>query len=1558
MTATFDPLATSELIINGYRRYLRSLLPVRDARIAAALDQEISRSALTKGPLLESAPPYAHGATLADLVAAGVLNPAFARLASDALPMDRPLYLHQEQAIRKIAAGRNVIVASGTGSGKTESFLLPILDALSAEQARGTLGPGVRALLLYPMNALANDQIKRLRQMLSCAPHITFGRYVGDTPHTAREAAEKFAALNPGEPRLSNELLSRAEMREAPPHILLTNYAMLEYLLLRPADIDLFEGAHGGHWSFIAVDEAHVYDGAKAAELAMLLRRLRDRVAEGRPLRCIATSATVGDEPRSVTDFARALFDADFDWVPDDESRQDLIRATRRTMPEGPFWGPLDPAAYFSIARSDDPAAELLSLAEAHGAAINGDAAVTFAHERRIADLRALLATSPRPFAELADDLFTPDIDQGKALAALVTAGARLRDSTGSPVLSARYHLFARASEGAYTCLSKAGPHVSLARRETCGTCSAAMFEFAACKRCGALYLSGSVRHTPEGLIFGPRQRPTERRTWLLAGDTPVVIDEDDETLEETGRSLDADVAVLCAVCGALHTAGTTNCTGVACGGTLLWPVRRLSTARDTVSGCLACGARGAAMVRQFETGGDAAAAVIATALYQALPPANSDVQADQPGQGRKLLLFSDSRQAAAFFAPYLETSYQTIQHRRLILGALSSAAADEAAHVDDVAYYLVRAADTAHVFERRLGRQERQRRTALWLMMEMVATDDRQSLEGRGLVRVVLGREPGWRLPASLAALGLSDQESWDLFGELARSLRQQGAITMPEGVDPRDEHFDPRRGPIYVRAESSEPKRKVLSWLPTRGTNRRLDYVTRVLKAADSSADPRDVLHGCWRFLESIRDGWLATTHDGRLGVVRQVDHTWLRLSPVGPADVMYRCQQCRRLASVSVRDICTTMGCAGPLEKYPVPAAEDDDDHYRYLYRSLNPVPLSASEHTGQLTSVEAADIQQRFIRGEINALSCSTTFELGVDVGELQSVVLRNMPPTTANYIQRAGRAGRRTDSAALIVTYAQRRSHDLSRYQDPAAMVAGEVRAPYVPLGNERIDRRHAHSVALAAFFRHYKRLTGEEWRYAGEFFLPGPGNTAPPSLRVQGFLDPVPDDVRRSLSRVLPESVQTEIGLDTGAWVEELADLLEQIQLELTTDVDAFEERRMQAVNDRKGFLVDRYEKTINTLTKRNLLNFLANRNVLPKYGFPTDTVELRTQYADTQIGGKLDLSRDLSSAIYEFAPGAELVAGGLQWTSGGVYRLPDRELIGKYYAVCPTCGGYRESDEALDPICPSCDVQQTGTPRRYCVPEFGFVAQRDTKRPGMSPPRRSWNGTTYVMSLATEIEEATWQLANGGTATTRAGSRGQLIAISEGPNRGGYLICDWCGWGTPVRPKVPGKHPHLLRDRECTGPLQLRALAHRYETDIVAISFDALAAPFAVKDHWRSTLYALLEGVSERLQISRDDIDGTLYPTPGGRTSLVIFDAVPGGAGSAIRIARSFGEVLEAALTRVTRCDCGEETSCYGCLRGYRNQPFHDELRRGAAVDFLHPLVPARHHPAGMLEA
>src|SRR6266567_4042807 len=716
MSRSFDPLVTSELITSSYRRYLRSLLPVRDPLLAAALDAEISQgSLLAKGPLLEATPPYQHGATLSALVDEGILCRAFATLNSSSLPFGRPLYVHQEQAIRKITAGRNVVVASGTGSGKTESFLLPILDSLTAEHASNGLGPGVRALLLYPMNALANDQIKRLRQVLAATPHISFGRYVGDTPEGVRDADEKFSLLNPGEPRLPNELLSRTEMRVTPPHVLLTNYAMLEYLLLRPADIDLFEGTYGGHWQFVVLDEAHVYDGAKAAEVAMLLRRLRDRVALGRSLRFIATSATVGDKPSAVTEFAHRLFDAPFEWLPGDSEHQDLVTASRVNLPEGPFWGPLDPADYAQIAASEDPASELYRRAKPCTDVTGVDAATILAHERRMAELRRLLAGAPRMVGDLAATLFDAGADSRRSLDALVTAGSRIAYPDGSPVLSARYHLFVRATEGAYTCLSKTGPHVSLGRRETCDTCSSAAFEFGTCKRCGALYLCGSARQDDNGLVFGPQQQPSDRRLWLLLTSGPVVTDEDDDVLDETPRALDSTDAMLCPHCGGLHPASSRACTRRSCGQAPLLSVRRLNTSQDTVQGCLACGARGAATVRLFESGGDAAVSVLATALYQALPPSGDIEQADQPGEGRKLLMFSDSRQAAAFFAPYLETTYEAIQHRRLILDGLERATHDdEAAHVSDLAYHVAKVADGAHVFPRRMSSQERQRKAAL----------------------------------------------------------------------------------------------------------------------------------------------------------------------------------------------------------------------------------------------------------------------------------------------------------------------------------------------------------------------------------------------------------------------------------------------------------------------------------------------------------------------------------------------------------------------------------------------------------------------------------------------------------------------------------------------------------------------------------------------------------------------------------------------------------------------------------------------------------------------------
>jgi ATP-dependent helicase YprA (DUF1998 family) len=1511
VTETFDPLVTSDLITTGYRRYLRSLLPVRDPAIAQALDQAIGQSRLlTNGPLLEATPPYAHGATVNALIAEGILSEGFRRYASHALPPDRRLYVHQEEAIRKIALGRNVIVATGTGSGKTESFLLPILDALAAEQ---DLGPGVRALLLYPMNALANDQLKRLRQLLAVAPHVTFGRYVGDTPERTRDAEQGFALLNSGEPMLPNELLSREQMRARPPHILLTNYAMLEYLLLRPADMDLFEGPCAGKWRFLVLDEAHVYDGARAAEVAMLLRRLRDRVAQDNDFRCIATSATVGDDPAKVTEFAAKLFAAPFEWIRDDPNRQDLVRATRLGLPQPPYWGPLAPEEY--------PAAKL--------------AGGRLATERRMARLRELLAQGPRPADQLATVVFddvddaVPAAQRRQWLDALVGAGSRTTMDDGMPVLSARYHLFVRATEGAFTCLSETGPHVSLSRRQRCDRCDAAAFEFGTCKRCGGLYLLGSIIVDENGVqIFGP-QLVRAPRTWLLVDERPELTDEDDAALDADGdKNLDSEYHTLCVSCGSIrsgmHAVGCVNPREIS--------VRKLRTRQDSITGCLACGARGAGQVRAFESGSDAAASVVATALYQALPPGDVPGQEDLPGEGRKLLSFSDSRQAAAFFAPYLQDSYETLQHRRLIFQGLQHAVKYGAVSVDDLIRHVVTAAEDAGLFMHRETAQTRREKVALWIMIELVTTDIRQSLEGQGLLRVTLDRVPHWPAPASLIRLGLAETEAWHLLAELARSVRQQGAVTMPSEVKANDEAFAPRIGPIYLREMGSETKRKVMSWLPVR-SNRRLDYTARVLNRIGCDDDPVEVLADCWRFLDGLSDGWFEIRQDKTLGVVRQLDHRSFRLEVPAENGGVWQCRLCRAVAPVSVRGVCPTLGCGGDLALI----TPDEDSHYRYLYKTLNPVQMAASEHTAQLSSQYAAEIQQKFVRGELNVLSCSTTFELGVDVGELQTVIMRNMPPSTANYVQRAGRAGRRASSAALAVTYAQRRSHDLSKFADPVGMIAGAVRAPYVPLGNERIDRRHAHSIALAAFFRQEKLDTGEQWATAGAFFL-GP---TPPVRRVREYLTPVPEELTAALRRVLPDTVQAEIGVKDGTWAEVLCDLLEYVRAELAADVAALEERRDRAAAGQDFRHADVYKRTINTLAGRGLIGMLANRNVLPKYGFPTDTVELRTGYSGDPVGDRLDLSRDLTSAIYEYAPGAEIVAGGRRWTSAGVYRLPEKELIASTYAVCPQCGSYEEGHE-LGTACRGCGTERRNTSRIYVIPEFGFVAARKTDAPGQVAPRRSWHGATYVRSLAEDLEEREWSLPGGARVTSRAGERCELVAIGEGRGGAGYLICDRCGWGqSHGGGKFPKAHADPRTDRECRGTLQHRSLAHRYETDLLEVTFDRVPAGMQ-HAQWRSVLYALLEGASELFDISRDDIDGNLYPVGGGQMALVLFDTVPGGAGGVLRVGRSLPEVLVAAHRRMERCECGEETSCYGCLRNFRNQSFHDDLSRGDALTFL----------------
>ncbi len=1644
---TLHPITTTEEIRQTYLRYLKTIYPIQEEALRDRFWRAIEETdMLVKGPLLEAAPPFALGRTLEQMIDSGILHPNFKSLSSDALPLLRPLYAHQDRAVTHIIERqRNAIVATGTGSGKTESFLLPILDYLLREEEQGTIDqPGVRALLLYPMNALANDQLKRLRRVLASYPSITFGRYTGETADDDQRAEESFHRQFPNEPILPNELISREKMRAKPPHILLTNYSMLEYLLLRPADCEFFDGPSGSHWRFLIMDEAHTYDGANGIEVAMLIRRLKDRVAQsevGR-LRCIATSATLGvgpqDYPAAVS-FASQLFGEPFEWDDNEGLRQDVIGAERLPVSAlGEQWGEVDPALYHALFAATQitlepnlPEAQLDAciiaarpyipaevLDKAQEIARQAILSPEIAHhenkqivldillygllrgDMRLHQLHERLGDQPYLLSEIANLIFPSMSDAQEHLIALVNLAVRARsDSESLSLLPARYHLFARALEGAFACLNAeehadGKPLMNLRRFEQCPECRSVAVELASCVRCGATYMVGREKKKTEWtqeskddvsiltqISGNADDQHSEEKYYLLAREVSATIDEDEDVATGSESSVidDGRAALFCVHCGVIAPANSFGC---GCGDRRVTRmVYCLPTSDDgEPRRCISCGARSPVrIIHRFLTGQDAPVSVLATALYQQLPSSSDKDSAFLPGRGRKLLIFSDSRQDAAFFAPYLERTYQQVLHRRLILQTLQSDPDGSAGELrlDDAAETILRQANAVGIFPERMSRNEQRRHVKTWVMQEFVALDRRNSLEGTGEIQFRLVQPRRWQAPPVLqtAPWNLTDGECWIIFALLIDTLRQQGATTFPDSVDPTKEEFEPRNKMLFVREAQSKSFAGILSWIPTKKSNRRFDLLDRLLcQLAPSLSDEErrqhvlSTLQGIWRMMTESSSPWsehLVSTSLAQEGVVYQVSHAFWEIVPL-QSRAIYRCTRCQTLTAMNLRDLCQTNGCKGKLRAFSA-RQETSEHHYRYLYEHFDPVPLSASEHTAQWTSEEAGKVQEDFIQGKINVLSCSTTFELGVDVGELQAVFMRNVPPSTANYVQRAGRAGRRTDSAAFALTYAQRRSHDLTHYADPRRIVAGKVTPPRITLTNSKILRRHMQAVLIAAFLREMRDQQGRTFGAIGDFFQPEEQHDSGTKLLLD-FAERKPESVREALFRIIPSQLmQDELGVDTWGWLrttdeDGVLDVLERVAHEVTHDLEDYQHMMEESAHTKSFREAERFQRIIRTLRGRSLLGFFASRNLLPKYGFPTDVVEMKTDHLTVVEAQQVQLERDLRIAIAEYAPGAEVVAAKRIWTGGGLYKQYMKSWPEYRYTICPVCHRFIKSIGELNPFC-ACGATLTETNKSFIIPEFGFVAARDhLKVPGESRPQRLYASRVYFAEYGSTLQDelptptdfvVVPELSDSALTVQYHYSRfGKLAVVNEGRLKRGFRVCHECGFaemapeprkaGARQRGKIPD-HANPRTGKLCHGEIRTHHLGHEFLTDVTEIHFTGRLASEAPNQLWRSLTYALLEGASNSLSIRRDDLDGTIYLHRNDEPSaIVLYDNVPGGAGHVQRIADALPLVIRTAFDRVNQNCCGPETSCYECLRNFRNQPYHDELKRGLVRDFL----------------
>ena len=1542
-----DPANLAKQVEGRYKRYLETTFYFKDPDLRKSFQEALCSGHLSKGPYLEATPVFKRGRRTQEIFRE-LLTEAPDEGFLKAVLGDRPLYLHQEEAIWKVfGEEHNVIVATGTGSGKTEAFLYPLLLHLYREFQAGQLGPGVRALILYPMNALANDQrdklgeISKRLQEAGSRFRFTFGQYIGETPENENDSWRH--ARDHIDRRLTGELVLRKEMREEPPHILLTNYSMLEYLLIRPDDSPLFDNGRAQWWTFLVLDEAHTYRGSKGIEMGMLLRRLKRRLREGGrtgPFQCIATSATIAggeSDKGAVKDFASELLGEKF-------LEEDVLLGKTEPIPDSGTTS-LSLKNYRALRQALDSSstpdlnaiALHLELAILESPDVAREVGFVLQHDRRSTELRKEITKTPQEVGELVDKVFpdVPEKERVDALSELVELLIRAKDpSSDAPLLSARYHFFLRSLEGAFVSYF---PQKRLFLERRSQAEEGAVFEVALCRECGQHYLVGRFREgTLQEAIRDPGH-PHFGATFFrpLEEDVAEIDAEEDNGAKKK-------IFRLCIKCGAMvqvdQKQGELTCRHTK--SILVEEQEGAKEREDQVPRCSVCGYRAPDPVREVIHGTDGPHAVIATTLFQRLPP-----------KRRQVLAFADGRQQAAFFAWYLENSYKDILSRNLILkiarsfskypvGGISlDTLADKAFH------------DYCNSFKEKESDDEPKIRKNIWraLYREFLTDEPRISLEGVGLLRWYIKWPEKFKVPDILFSppWSLNEQEARDLIFILLDFMRMDRAVELrtTDDVSLTWSDLDIQASQRRVRSiEKGKLRWGERKW--SGKTGKRAQFLTKLL--AKKGLSKQDAVE---KALESLRAIWEAfrqcdesrlSQHRVLLSVddARRLNPDWWRVFPILNDDVLYQCDTCVRVQSVYVGGICTRYRCPGNVQK--IRAKELEANHYRLLYEDNLPGMLRAEEHTAQIDKEKAREFQREFKAGKIHVLSSSTTFELGVDLGDLDIIFLRNVPPETFNYAQRVGRAGRRSGFPGFAITFCRRNPHDLYHYAKPdERILKGIIRPPVISLRNEKIITRHIVATALSYFFRDFR----DRFQNVEQLF----GDLEHPSgvSEFSNFLRQHKTKLEESLAGIIPSTMTNEVGLNDGGWLQRIVGKDSRFALaevEVSSDFRAVRKLELDSVARRDP---EKYKWAVGrakTIASEDVLSFLSRKTIIPKYGFPVDVVELDTHRTkQTSESFEVLLQRDLSIAIAEFAPTSKLVANKKEWASYGIKRVAEREWPRKFYRRCPKHNLFLSWNRVeVEPSERCCSSAVDG---QYLVPQFGFLTNRDKPKEPKGRSPRVFSTRPYFVGLTVsnpgEID------FNGLVEVTKS-SPGQMVVLCEGRKGKGFHICPQCGAGFRER-KNQHKNPY---GENCSGTLEQVSLGHEFETDVLQLRFLLGLPQNDIDGVWfaYSLAYALLQGAAAVLEVPPNDLNTTVaYSGDTPIPPITLYDNVPGGAGLVARLEEKdiLHACLEAALERVSgSCGCGENDSCYGCLRSYRNQFAHQHLRRGPVMHYLKTLL------------
>lgn len=1569
----FNPIKASQNIQDSFTQYITTTFsfadPVYSDKFRKALQQS---GTIAKGPYLELSGSYETGHSLRELIARGKASPLFETLENAVEPkkelkIDRGLYLHQELALEKANAGKSLVVTTGTGSGKTECFLIPIIDALLREEENGTLNDAVRAILIYPMNALANDQIKRMRGLLKDHSAIRFGLYNGNTEHDPGKALEKYQELEATDQirkkdvqPLKNEVLSRREMQERPPHILITNYSMLEHMLLRPKDDIIFSGAQ---LRYIVLDEAHIYKGATGIETSLLMRRLRARISFEDRVQYILTSATLGgkDADNDIVAFAERLCGTHFE-------SEDIIRSVEKTPPvQNPWEIPL--SLFTELAANKRVSTEILhNYGYTMSKSEEGSALYELLlHSNLFHAVRSIAREKgPMTVSEFVKALCSYGFElKDQEFVDFISVCTRAENGN-SALIKARYHFFTRALEGAYITLNE--PKELFLQRKSHiihDDFEQEVFECAVCEDCGRIAVVGK---TVNGHLVQVKQWDPDAEYYIPHGvNETLLMDEEDESDIDEETGLSENEYTICPICGAI--AGEEGRFDPPCSHGYHQYIK-VSKVQKKDSGKVKCIACGFGNLRRFYIGSDAATAVLGTKLYDLLPeteekplPQQNDQEklknpfaffqkktVEKIHKARQFLCFSDSRSEAAFFACYMEKSYEEFLRRRGIWHVMEKLKENgvTALTVDDFVKRLTQYFIQQKSFRKWDDKEdadltsESERNAWIAVLNEMYNARRGTSLPAMGLVSFEY--EKNEQCGNVFQQFGLSVKEGKDLLNLLVMDIVYAGAIGSDYSLTNADREyifFSEKQKAMKLIKQSDEPKKGLITgWIPRKKENGNYysnNRLKRMVQATGMSEDEAcDWLKLYW---ENVLQGsetqeLILPTKDF---IVRFYGDPELKF---------YRCKKCGRITSYNCKGMCSFIKCDGILEEYD-PTADLEHNHYAQLYRDKRMQPLFMKEHTAQLSKEHGIEYQNAFVQHRINALSCSTTFEMGVDLGTLETVYMRNMPPSPANYVQRAGRAGRSLRSAAFVLTYAKLSSHDFTFYKDPVRMIRGVIQAPMFKIKNQKVINRHIYAVAFSEFF------AANEDVYDGDnrsMFLNEDGYD-----RFKVFLSQKSQHLKMLLQQSVPEEMHKSLGINDFGWVDGLIgeegilntavkDYRETIHLY----EDMIEKYRKEEDDEKAGD----YRKRLRAYRcgkedgkgQKSLIDFLVRSNILPKYGFPVDTVELLIDASTSDGVGSLKLNRDLQLAVAEYAPGAEVVADGKIYKSRYIRKIPSVNSGWEmgYFCTCPYC---KEPNFTKDEIssegrsCISCgNIIFKRSWKHTLEPRMGFIAEKangDDVSMRRRPEREYKSDDYYVGDLQRDVIDSVVFAVQGRKVKIESTANDSLVVVVKEPE---YYVCPICGYASEVKPKT---HNNAF-GFPCKGDqFAKRILSHDFKTDVAKIQFDTSKA--SSQNTMLSVMYAILEGMAEVLGIERTDIKGTLYKVK-GRYSIVLYDAVAGGAGHVRRIVTNDGQifqkVLEAAYNRVKQCDCA--TSCYNCLRNYYNQRIHDRLDRNLAANFI----------------